>query len=59
MILEDSEDSITFSKAPKLSWEELRQRRNLLDDSPDALSTEEICEIVKKVRKELRKESSR
>jgi hypothetical protein len=53
-----TEDSITFSKAPKLSWEELRQRRNLLDDDPD-LSTEEICEIVKEVRKELRKEASR
>jgi hypothetical protein len=50
------EDSITFSKAPKLSWEELRQRRNLLEDDPDALSTEEICEIVKE---ELRKEASR
>jgi len=47
-----TEDSITFSKAPKLTWEELRQRRNLLDDDPDALSTEEICEIVKEVRKE-------
>jgi hypothetical protein len=54
-----TEDSITFSKAPKLSWEELRQRRNLLDDAPDVLSTEEICEIVKEVRKELRKEASK
>ncbi|MBD2177469.1 hypothetical protein H6F42_11150 [Pseudanabaena sp. FACHB-1998] len=47
-----TEDTITFSKAPKLSWEELRQRRNVLEDEPDALSTEEICEIVKEVRKE-------
>jgi hypothetical protein len=31
----------------------------LLEDDPDALSTEEICEIVKEVRKELRKEASR
>ncbi len=54
-----TEDTITFRKNTKLSWEELRQRRNLIDDDPEALSTEEICEIVKEVRKELRKEASR
>ena len=52
-LITTTEDTITFSKAPKLSWEELRQRRNLLEDDPDTLSTEEICEIVKEVRKEL------
>jgi hypothetical protein len=51
-----TEDSITFSKASKLTWEELRQRRNLLDDDPDPLSTEEICEIVKEVRREAKKQ---
>ncbi len=54
-----TEDSITFSKVPKLSWEELRQRRNLADNDLDVLSTEEICEIVKEVRIELRKETSK
>ena len=47
-----SENTITFKKATKLSWKELRQKRQLLGTDPNPLTNDEICEIVKEVRKE-------
>jgi hypothetical protein len=47
-----SENTITFKKAPKLSWQDLREKRKLLGSDPNPLTNEEICEIVKEVRKE-------
>lgn len=44
-------DTITFRKAPKSGWQELREKRQLLGTDPNPLSNEEICEIVKEVRK--------
>jgi len=50
-----TEDSITFKKVPKLTWDELRERRAELGDDPNPLTTEEICEIVREVRREKKK----
>jgi hypothetical protein len=47
-----SENTITFRKATKLSWQELREKRKLIGNDPNPLSNEEICGIVKEVRKE-------
>jgi hypothetical protein len=47
-----SENTITFKKATKLSWQEIREKRQLLGSDPNPLTNEEICEIVKEVRKE-------
>jgi len=47
-----TEDTIIFKKVPKLSWDELRERRAELGDDPEPLTTEEICEIVREVRRE-------
>ena len=50
-----TEDSITFKKVPKLTWDDLRGRRAELGEDPDRLTTEEICEIVREVRREMKK----
>jgi hypothetical protein len=47
-----SENTITFKQATNLSWQELREKRQLLGSDPNPLTNEEICEIVKEVRKE-------
>jgi hypothetical protein len=46
-----TENTITFKKVPKFSWDELRKRREAVGEDPDPLTTEEICEIVREVRK--------
>lgn len=45
-----TEDGIFFKKAPKFDWHELRKRRQAVND-PNPLTTEEICEIVREVRR--------
>ncbi|XWK88546.1 MAG: hypothetical protein U7127_00320 [Phormidium sp.] len=50
-----TEDTITFKKVPKLTWDDLRERRAELGEDPDRLTTEEICEIVREVRREMKK----
>ncbi len=50
-----TEDTITFKKVPKLTWDDLRERRAQLGEDPDRLTTEEICEIVREVRREMKK----
>ena len=45
-----TEDGIFFKKAPKFDWQELRKRREEVND-PNPLTTEEICEIVREVRR--------
>jgi hypothetical protein len=46
-----TENTITLKKVPKFSWDELRKRREAVGVDSDALTTEEICEIVKEVRR--------
>ncbi|MFB2876246.1 hypothetical protein [Floridanema aerugineum] len=50
-----TEDTITFKRVQKLTWDELRERRAELGEDPDRLTTEEICEIVREVRREMKK----
>jgi len=47
-----TEDTIVFKKVPKFDWDKLRQRREELGEDPDQMTTEEICEIVREVRRE-------
>lgn len=46
-----TEDTIVFKKVPKFDWDKLRQRREELGEDPDQMTTEEICEIVREVRR--------
>jgi len=46
-----TEDGIFLKKAAKFDWNELRKRREAVND-PHPLTTEEICEIVREVRRE-------
>jgi hypothetical protein len=50
-----TEDTITFKRVQKLTWDDLRERRAELGEDPDRLTTEEICEIVREVRREMKK----
>jgi len=47
-----TEDTIVFKKVPKFDWDKLRQRREELGEDPDQMTMEEICEIVREVRRE-------
>ena len=48
-----TEDSIVFEKLKAgFDWEELRRRRDSLPPDPNPMSIEEICEIVREVRRE-------
>jgi hypothetical protein len=47
-----TEDTIVFKKVPKFDWDKLRQRREELGEDPDQMTIEEICEIVREVRRE-------
>ncbi|MEI6444268.1 MAG: hypothetical protein WCO29_14360 [Nostocales cyanobacterium ELA583] len=46
-----NENGIFFKKASKFDWQELRKRREVVND-PHPLTTAEICEIVREVRQE-------
>jgi bifunctional DNA-binding transcriptional regulator/antitoxin component of YhaV-PrlF toxin-antitoxin module len=50
-------DSIVFQKIKSgFDWEELRRRRESLPPDPNPMTMEEICEIVREVRREKRLE---
>jgi bifunctional DNA-binding transcriptional regulator/antitoxin component of YhaV-PrlF toxin-antitoxin module len=48
-----TEDKIVFEKVKAgFDWEELRRRRDSLPPDPNPMTIEEICEIVREVRRE-------
>ncbi|MEG4285745.1 hypothetical protein QUB68_21685 [Microcoleus sp. A006_D1] len=50
-------DSIVFQKMKAaFDWEEWRRRRDSLPPDPNPMSIEEICEIVREVRREKKSE---
>ncbi|MEG3904714.1 hypothetical protein QUB19_20470 [Microcoleus sp. B4-C5] len=49
-------DSIVFEKVGGFDWEELRRRRESLPPDPNPMTMEEICELVREVRREKRLE---
>jgi uncharacterized protein with HEPN domain len=49
------DDRIIFQKVPKLTWDELRKKREELVLESEEMTTEEICKIVREVRKEMKK----
>jgi hypothetical protein len=49
-------DSIVFQKVAGFDWEELRRRREFLPLDPNPMTMEEICELVREVRREKRLE---
>ncbi len=49
-------DRIVFQKVAGFDWEELRRRRESLPPEPNPMTMEEICEIVREVRREKRLE---
>lgn len=51
VILNENSIILQKVKTDKLSWDELRQRREKFADEQEEMSIEEICEIVREVRK--------
>jgi len=49
-------DSIIFQKVAGFDWEEWERRVEAANPDPDELTMEEICEIVREVRREKRLE---
>jgi hypothetical protein len=49
-------DNIVFQKVAGFDWEELRRRRESLPPDPNPMTMEEICELVREVRREKRSE---
>ena len=50
-------DNIVFQKVKAgFDWEELRRRRESLPPDPNPMTMEEICELVREVRREKRLE---
>ncbi|WP_449419716.1 hypothetical protein [Phormidium nigroviride] len=49
-------DSIVFQKVASFDWEEWERRVEAANPDPDELTMEEICEIVREVRREKRLE---
>jgi hypothetical protein len=47
-------DTIVFKKVSKLTWEELRKKREEIGEEIEEMTTEEICEIVREVRREMK-----
>ncbi len=45
-------DNIVFQKVAGFDWEELRRRRESLPPDPNPMTMEEICELVREVRRE-------
>ena len=48
-------DTITFRKATKFNWDSWERNLERSGDVPDEMTTEEICEIVREVRREAKK----
>jgi len=51
-----TENSIVFQKVAGFDWEKLRRRRESLPPDPNPMTMEEICELVREVRREKRSE---
>lgn len=51
-----TEDAIVFKKVPQIDWEELRKRRAELGEDQEEMTMEEICEIVREVRNEMKQQ---
>jgi hypothetical protein len=47
-----SENTITFRKATKFSWGEWKRSLDRSASDPNEMTTEEICELVREVRRE-------
>lgn len=48
-------DTISFKKIPQLTWDELKKKRVETTEEIEEMTTEEICEIVREVRREKKK----
>ena len=46
-----TEDTVVFKKVPKFDWNEWEKRLDEVGDDPNQLTTEEICDIVRQVRR--------
>jgi hypothetical protein len=49
-------DNIVFQKVAGFDWEEWERRVEAANPDPDELTMEEICELVREVRREKRSE---
>ncbi len=47
--------TIVFKKVPKFDWGEWEKRLEEAGEDPNQLTTEEICEIIREVRRESKK----
>ena len=50
-----TEDSITFRKATKFNWDSWKKNLEQSGDDLEEMTIEEICEIVREVRREAKK----
>ncbi|MGI0482698.1 hypothetical protein ACN4EE_18175 [Geminocystis sp. CENA526] len=48
-------DTICFKKVPQFDWNQWQKSLDEAGDDPDEMTTEEICEIVREVRREMKK----
>ncbi|WP_017295378.1 hypothetical protein [Geminocystis herdmanii] len=49
------DDTVIFQKVPKFDWDDWEKRLDEAGDDPDKMTIEEICEIVREVRREMKK----
>jgi len=47
-----TEDTIVFKKVPRFDWDEWEKRIDAAGEDPNQPTIEEICEIVREVRRE-------
>lgn len=50
-----TEDTITFRKSPKFNWDSWERNLDRSNNDLEEMTTEEICEIVREVRREAKK----
>lgn len=48
-------DTISFKKVPKFDWNQWKKSLEEAEDDPEQPTTEEICEIIREVRREMKK----
>jgi len=54
-LVDINSDTISFQKVPKLTWNELKKKRAETTQEIEEMTTEEICEVVREVRREMKK----
>ncbi len=54
-LVDINSDTISFKKVHKLTWNELKKKRAETTQKIEEMTTEEICEIVREVRREMKK----